>query len=245
MQHLATTTLLLITASTQAAGIIGQGTWETTLLARDVNSDSIIDAYYDTTLDITWLADAGYAQTSGYDDDNRMTWDEAQIWIGTLNASTYLGVTDWRLPQVFDSGLAGCDFSVGGTDCGWNVDTRTGEMASLFYDTLDNRSFFDTDGNLLQDNSSPRNTGPFLNMPSFYTWADTESATNAGEAWYFHLGAGTQNDADMTLERATWAVRSGDIAASVIPIPATFWLFASALAGLGWLRGRRNRSGLG
>jgi hypothetical protein len=235
MKHLITTWLLLITASVQAAGISGQGTWETTLLARDVNSDSIIDAYYDTILDITWLADAGYAQTSGYDDDNRMTWDEAQIWIGTLNASTYLGVTNWRLPQVFDSGPAGCDFSYGGTDCGWNADTSTGEMASMFYDTLGNLSFFDTDGNFLQDGNGLWNTGPFSNLPFFYTWADTESATNAGEAWYFHLGAGTQNDTDMTLERATWAVLSGDIGASVIPIPSAIWLFTSALAGLGWL----------
>ncbi len=34
-----------------------------------------------------------------------------------------------------------------GTDCGYNVDTSTGEMASLFYDTLGNIAFYDTSGN--------------------------------------------------------------------------------------------------
>lgn len=228
--------LLLMAVSAQAAGISGQGTWETTLLARDVNNDFIVDAYYDTVLDITWLADGDYAQTSGYDADNRMTWDEAQTWIGTLNSSSYLGVNNWRLPQVWDSGSDGCNFSYGGTDCGWNADTSTGEMASLFYDTLGNLSVYDTEGNFPQAGYGLTNTGSFLNIPSFYTWTSTESVSSSAEAWYFHLGLGTQNDADKTLERATWAVVDGDIGASVVPIPAAVWLFASALAGLGWVR---------
>ena len=49
--------------------ISGQGTWETTLQARDFNGDSVIDAYYDTALNITWLADWNATGT--------MTWDAA------------------------------------------------------------------------------------------------------------------------------------------------------------------------
>jgi len=49
-------------------------------------------AYYDTDLNITWLADANYAKTSGYDPDGLMTWNEAQSWIPSLNASNHLGV---------------------------------------------------------------------------------------------------------------------------------------------------------
>lgn len=37
--------------SAQAAG-----NWETTLQARDINGDGTVDAYYDTSLDVTWLA---------------------------------------------------------------------------------------------------------------------------------------------------------------------------------------------
>ena len=34
---------------------------------------------YDTDLNITWLQDANYAQTSGFDADGKMTWNEARF----------------------------------------------------------------------------------------------------------------------------------------------------------------------
>lgn len=232
MRKLFALALLLGCGVAEAVGVSGQGTWETTLLARDVNGDGNADAYYDTVLDITWLADANYAQTSGYDADGVMTWNKAQTWIGTLNRASFLGVNDWRLPTVTDTGQTGCDFSYGGTDCGWNANTSTGEMASLFYDTLGNLALYDTSGNFPQSGYGLTNTGPFSNIQSYYYWADTESATNSGEAWYFHLNFGSQNDADKTLTRNAWAVRSGDIAA--VPIPAAVWLFATGLGLLAW-----------
>lgn len=39
-----------------AAAAHAAGNWETTLQARDINGDGTVDAYYDTTQDITWLA---------------------------------------------------------------------------------------------------------------------------------------------------------------------------------------------
>jgi len=36
--------LLILTFAAQAASVSGQGTWETTLHARDINNDSMIDA---------------------------------------------------------------------------------------------------------------------------------------------------------------------------------------------------------
>ena len=53
---------------------------------------------YDDDRDITWLADANYAMTSGYDADGMMTWSEAMTWAGNLN---YGGYTDWRLPDTW------------------------------------------------------------------------------------------------------------------------------------------------
>ena len=35
---------------------------------------------YDDVLDITWLQDANYAKSSGYDSDGLMSWAEANAW---------------------------------------------------------------------------------------------------------------------------------------------------------------------
>lgn len=93
-------TLLLAATSTfaNAAVISGQGTWETTLQGRDLDGDaSTYEAYYDTALNITWLADANYSKTSGYSEYGDMIWDVAKAWAAQLNIN---GITGWRLPDV-------------------------------------------------------------------------------------------------------------------------------------------------
>ena len=52
---------------------------------------------YDTILDVTWLADADYAQTSGYDADGKMDWASAVAWAEQLS---HCGYNDWRLPSL-------------------------------------------------------------------------------------------------------------------------------------------------
>ena len=52
----------------------GRGTWESTLQARDLNGDTVTDAYYDTALNVTWLANANGA----------MTWSAANTWASNL-----------------------------------------------------------------------------------------------------------------------------------------------------------------
>jgi hypothetical protein len=54
---------------------------------------------YDDDLDITWLADANYAMTSGYDSDGMMTWSNAITWAGQLQ---YSGHDNWRLPSALN-----------------------------------------------------------------------------------------------------------------------------------------------
>ncbi|MBS94193.1 MAG: hypothetical protein CL799_07105 [Chromatiales bacterium] len=69
-----------------------------------------------------------------------------------------------------------------GTDCGYNVDTSTGEMASLFYDTLGNIAFYDTSGNGPQAGWGLANSGPFTNIQTITTyWYSTEESPNG--AW--------------------------------------------------------------
>jgi len=50
---------------------------------------------YDDDLDITWLQDANYAATSGYDVDGEMTWFDAVDWADQL---TFSGYASWQLP---------------------------------------------------------------------------------------------------------------------------------------------------
>jgi hypothetical protein len=61
-----------------AVGVPGQGTWETTLLPRDLDGNLANgpEAFYDTVLNITWLRNA---KVNGL-----MTWTSANTWANTL-----------------------------------------------------------------------------------------------------------------------------------------------------------------
>src|SRR3989304_3890046 len=51
--------MLGFVTAAHAGSVTGQGSWETTLQARDLDGNtSTIEAYYDTVLHITWLPDA-------------------------------------------------------------------------------------------------------------------------------------------------------------------------------------------
>ena len=209
-----------------AAPITGQGTWESTLQGRDLDGDlSTFEAYYDTTLDITWLADANYAGSP-------MEWVTANNWAANLNPYSS-GITGWRLPTTIDIGANGCNFAYTGTDCGFNVDTATGEMASLFYDTLGNLAYYDTSGNSPQPGYGLSNTGPFNNIQSGPYWSATEYAPDPySAAWVFNMGSGAQTDGSIPNSYFAWAVHSGDVGVSAVPVPAAMWLFGSGLLGL-------------
>jgi hypothetical protein len=113
---LTATALLLCGTAAQAAPVSGQGTWETTLKARDLDGDGAADAFYDTELNVTWLRNANA--------NGLMAWDSAKTWANNLVVGGFGG---WRLPFVVDTGMPGCDFSnFGGTDCGYNVQTKSG-----------------------------------------------------------------------------------------------------------------------
>ncbi len=140
----------------------------------------------------------------------------------------------------------GCDYSVtGGTDCGYNIDTSTSELAYMWYNILGNTPFFDVNG-IEQANWGLNNTGAdgvnFSNIQSdllapstsFY-WTRTEYASSAtstlrSSAWTFNSDWGMQNFNAKEQDYFAWAVRSGDV--TVVPVPAAVWLFGSGLIGL-------------
>ncbi len=197
---------------------------------------------YDSDQDLTWLQDANYALTSGYDSDGRMNWHGATTWAGTLN---YGGYDDWRLPTVNDNGLG---YSFGGTVGGHNTDTSLSEMAYMFHDILGNESFYNTD--VARNETGCPNSGlgclqstsadgvDIQNLESDVYWSGTEYAPGTYAAWRFDTGYGVQNYSIKDREFSAWAVRSGDV--SAVPVPAAVWLFGSGLIGLlGLVRRKR------
>ena len=156
-----------------AAPISGQGTWESTLQGRDLDGNlSTAEAYYDTTLNITWLADANFAYGSSYDAadgdiDGRTSWANAMNWAANLNPYSS-GITGWELPEILDTGAPGCNFTFSGSDCGANVDVTTSAMAHMFYVTLGNLSTCDGiqcgPGSTPQPGGGLTNTGLFQNI---------------------------------------------------------------------------------
>jgi len=218
--------IAFVSLSAQAVPVSGQGTWESTLQGRDLDGNAATyEAYYDTVLDITWLADANA--------NGLMNWDAANTWANNLDVN---GVTGWRLPTMVDTGAPGCDFAYTGTDCGYNVQTGSAattvysEMASLFYDTLGNLAYYDTSGTGPQSGWGLTNTGPFSNLQSNDYWSGLEYAPGTGSAWFFSFGGGPQSSGFKADSRYAVAVRPGDV--SAVPVPAAVWLFGSGLIGL-------------
>jgi len=189
-------------------------------------------AVYDTDLNVTWLADANYARTSGYDADGLMTWSQAMTWASNLS---YGGYTDWRLPTTAQPDPT-CsnqfNWTGGVVSSGYNC---TGsEMGHLFYTelgvTAGSSIFSSTDLDLAL----------FTNVQSTSYWSSTEYARDTNSAWIFAVYNGSQGALNKGFNYYyAWAVHSGDIA--TVPVPAAAWLFGSGLFGLVGIARRKAR----
>ena len=230
------------------------------LQGRDLNgSAGSFEAYYDTVLNITWLADANYAKTSSYDADGLMTWAAANTWAANLSfydAVNNITYDNWRLPTV--NPVNGTSFNNtfsnnGSTDFGYNVSEQgtafagsTGsEMAYMFYNTLNNKGYCDPTLSTASTCSGPQagwglqNSGPFTHVvPLNGYWSGTEYAPNTSLALNFGMNFGTQSRFDKTYDGYyAWAVSPGDVAA--VPEPEAWGLMLSGLALVGAVARRR------
>ena len=70
-----------------AAAMLMTGAAQAALEARDLDGNSVTDAYYDTDRDITWLRNANV--------NGDMQWEVAVSWADGLS---FGGFSDWRLP---------------------------------------------------------------------------------------------------------------------------------------------------
>ena len=240
ISRLAVVAMALCVLPAWAAGVSGQGTWETTLLPRYFDGDALPDAYYDTVLGITWLADANYAGAT-------MNWATATTWAASLSLGPSGQWDDWRLPFVVDTGTSGCNQTNSGTDCGYNVQTMSGstvysEMAHMFYVTLGNIAQYNTSGFAQVPGVwGLTNTGPFSYLQGDAYWSGTAYAPDAFSAWSFYFNNGYQGAPSNLTGLYAWAVSPGDIGASApVPLPAAAWLLGSGLLGFfGVARSRR------
>lgn len=207
---------------------------------------------YDDVLDVTWLKDANYAQTSGFDSDGLMTWDSAIAWAAGLN---FGGFDDWRLPTITvtdtnNNGTSDCDYSItGGTDCGFNVITDNSELAHMFYVNLGNVAYYDTSGNgnqagydilnaMFTDGETNQQVS-FDNLLRSAYWSDTEYVPDTARAWRLSTQTGNQSDGLKSGSFYAWALRDGDVVSA--SAPASLTLMGLGLCGALGLRRKKQR----
>lgn len=243
---------IVLIASAFFACSLTTGGAHAALQGRDLDGNvTTFEAYYDTDLDITWLADADYGAGSSYDDgynptDGKMTWASAKAWaanlsiVDTVNNITY---DRWRLPTLVPVNGVSFDlnFSFNGTtDVGYNITSPNSELAYMFYVNLGNPGAYTptgvTSGCYNPGNTCLDNVGPFSNLQLDYWFA--KSFPSPDSAWNFRLAIGDQSGASNVVNQYAWAVSTGDIAA--IPEAQTYALM---LAGLGLIAWRVQRRG--
>lgn len=227
-----------------AYGVPGQGTWETTLQGRDLdgNVTNGFEAYYDTTLNISWLADP-YAS-------GQLNWADAKAWVSNLNVN---GVTGWRLPSV--SPVPGFSGNLAPNSDLYMPPT---EFTHLYFVTLGNKIPLNRwgypefrMGDYFIDWLT--NAGPFWNLRTYgpggnYFWYNEAYDDQALSAHSFQLRYGTtdggnpfdspNNGSWNTM--SAWAVHAGDVGvAANVPEPESMVLALAGLAVAGTLTRKR------
>ena len=224
------------------------------LLRSFLDGASDKDAFKDNIIAATSggsITDAGWGPRAlartDFSDNGSTTYFGALAFINYLNSTSYGGTNQWRLPGMTDTGAPGCNFGSSGTDCGYNVDPASSELARLYYSELLRTGFNDIDGfptsgygifanDGLQTPSGA--IGPFSNVQSSSYWLGSDYSVAPQAAWAFATSEGYQGFESKEGQGYAWAVTSGPV--SPVPLPAPLWLIGSGLLCLaGKLRGKR------
>jgi hypothetical protein len=250
--------VLFTTSTVYAVAIPGQGTWESTMQGRDLDGNpATFEAYYDTTLGISWLADANALEHDRFFSNGgtgNTDWANAISWATTLNVN---GVTGWRLPKMtpvnggaFNAALSNngttdrgtATTTSDGTDGGWRDSSGnpTSELGHLIYVTLGNLGGCVVNGNgstssCIDQDVGIVNEANFSNITFQDYWIGTE--LNASQAFAIEFDSGFLFDEDKNnAGNFAWAVHDGDVGnVGAVPLPAAVWLFGSGLLGLAGL----------
>ncbi|MFZ1626000.1 MAG: DUF1566 domain-containing protein [Gammaproteobacteria bacterium] len=199
-------------------------------------------AYYDDVQNITWLRNANLPRSMSFgvegicqgndpmgsgcpENPGAMDWSTANDWIAAMNGASYLGTTDWRMPQTVqpDPGCDGRTNPYPAPRQNYGFGCTLSEMPHLHSDGI-----------------TWYRPGPFINMAAPEdVWSETSYAINTTYAWTFNFYAvgGFQYAVPKGYKEFVWPVLDGDPFA-VVPIPAAAWLFGGALGLLGAARRR-------
>ena len=192
---------------------------------------------YDDVLHITWLQDANLAATNSFGVigiatvGGGMPWAIAQNWIAAMNAESYLGYSDWRLPTTTQPDPTCSNQFEGG---GFGYGCTGSELGYMFYENL---------GGTARSNINAvhnANFDLFLNVPAVATyWSGSEFVLETDNAWFFAVYEGYQGAQLKTGGFSAWAVRPGDVP-SAVPEPSSFALTLACLSAFG-VSARRRR----
>lgn len=191
-------TLAISSLGAQGGPVSGQGTWQTTLLGRDIDGQSLSATdgnavfLYDTSLNITWLKNANHSGS--------MTWINAQSWASVLQIGEF---SNWRLARTLipDASCSEGNAFPAVYSQGYGIGCTGSEMGHLFNTTLGNAP-----------DASINNTGSFQGIENYYYWSGTLRTQEPYYAWTYNTAingqayTGTGTNAFFAM-----AVRDGDV----------------------------------
>ena len=160
-----------------------------------------------------------------------LNWWAAKAFIGYLNATTYGGYNDWRLPNTVHPD-ASCDGN-GALAFGYQCSS---ELGHLFWKELGGAR------NELISAHHNANYDLFTNLQNYSYWSGTTVPGNDNYAWFFFTDDGWQiryakSTIGPTTAVSAWAVRDGQV--PTVPVPSALWMFGSAIACLVGVSGRK------